>query len=484
MQTNNIEWPFPNRPPREVQMEALRAGYDKEGFAYFLRQRLGKTWLAYANFTILRDEGKVDWCVIVCPNSLKNQWQEAIEEVDPYTPIVIYNSQRRSKTDYWLKHNKSGGVIIINYEALKAFMEANYWQKFNTLRTIIIGDETTKIKEPSKKMSKYAVQLASICSYKRALTGKPRANSNNDLWAQLKFINATYRNFHQHKCFFSIMGGFRGKQAIQDVNSTILQEEMAPFCYIAPDKYLKGFEKIYEPMRRIVLAGEQKAMYEQMENELVLEIKNGTTQITAPIILTKYLRLQQISSGIAGDIDGVQHNIVDPASNPRIRVVKEILENEVSGKCIIVCRFKLSIKNLEQELTKAGYKCLTMVGGMGAQLDENKRMFNDEDYDILLAQIQVLNYGHTLCGPDTNPCSDVIFYENDFSLINRAQCEARPEKFERDVPISYYDMYASKMDRYIITSLVKKEDASMALMNYSREFGIFGAKKTDDENAE
>ena len=33
-------------------------------------------------------------------------------------------------------------------------------------------------------------------------------------------------------------------------------------------------------------------------------------------------------------------------------------------------------------------------------------------------------------------------------------------------------MYASKMDRYILQSLLKKEDASLALMNYSRETGM------------
>jgi hypothetical protein len=52
------------------------------------------------------------------------------------------------------------------------------------------------------------------------------------------------------------------------------------------------------------------------------------------------------------------------------------------------------------------------------------------------------------------------------------QSESRQEKYGREVPISYYDMYASKMDRYLISALIKKEDASMALMGYSREHGL------------
>ena len=466
-----IKWPFETVEPRDVQLEALSAAYGKPGFAYFMRQRLGKTWTAYAEFTLLREEDKVDWFVLICPNSLKNQWVEAIESVDLYTPICVYQSQSKSKTDYFFDRNKKGGVFIINYESVRSFLENQGWSKLNTLRTYLVADESTKIKEPSKKMTKAALEFASICTYKRVLTGKPKANSNTDLWGQLKFIGATTRNYHQHKYYFSICGGYQGRQSIRDVNTEILQKEMEPYCYIASDKYIQGFEKVYEPMRFIELEGQQKELYNSMEDELLVELDNNV-KITAPIVLVKYLRLQQISSGVAGDEDGAQHNIVDPFKNPKIKEVLDVLENEVDGKTIIVCRFKLSIDNLEKVLTKKGYKCAKMIGGMGSKIEVEKSKFNSGECTILLAQIQVLQFGHTLCGPDDMPCSDMIFYENDFSLINRAQAESRPEKYERKNSISYFDMYASDMDKYILKALIKKEDASMSIMGYARKYGI------------
>lgn len=479
----NIEWPFPDVPPREVQLEALSKGFGKTGFAYFMRQRLGKTWTAYAEFYLLREKGEVDWCVIICPNTLKEQWQESIEAVDPFTPILIYDSQTRAKTDYWLRKNKKGGVIIINYESVNAFMKAEYWLKFDPPRTYLVADESTKIKEPTKKMSKSSLELAAICGYTRVLTGKPRANSNADLWAQLKFIGATERVFHQHKYTFSVIGGYRGKQVIKDINTELLRKEMEPHSYIAPDKYIAGFEKVYEPMRKVQLKGEQREMYDKMEDDLLIELGGGS-KITAPIALVKYLRLQQISSGVAGDIDGIQHNIVDPRNNPRIELVKEILEDEVENKCIIVCRFKLSIDNLYNELTRVGYNCVVMKGGMGDKLEESKKKFNEDDTcTVLIAQLQVLNFGHNLAGPDHSPCDSIIFYENDFSIINRAQCESRPEKFGRVGALSVYDIFASKMDKYILKSLIKKEDGSSALMNYARKHGIFGERdKSEDKD--
>ena len=73
--------------------------------------------------------------------------------------------------------------------------------RINTIRTYLVADESTKIKDPTKKSSKACLELASICSYKRVLTGKPTANSNADVWSQLKFISATERNYYQHKYY-------------------------------------------------------------------------------------------------------------------------------------------------------------------------------------------------------------------------------------------------------------------------------------------
>lgn len=481
-----IHWPL-DIEPREVQLDALASGFGKKGFAYFLRQRLGKTWIAFAEFSLLREQGKVDWMVVICPNSIKQQWKDAIEEVNPYIPVRIYESCYKQKTIDWFKKNKKGGVFLINYESLKSFMEDFIGDNnvyFDPTRTYLVADESTKIKDPSAKMTRAAHELSNLSGYLRILCGKPRANTNADLWGQLKFIDATEYNFYQYKSRYVLMGGYLGKQFLEDINTEDLRRKMAPYCYIAPDKYLKGFEKIYEPMRRIKLTKELEIQYKKMEDDLIFELSSDV-KITAPIALTRYLRLQQISSGIAGDIDGNQHNLVDPLHNPRIRVVREIIDNEINHKVIIPCRFRLSISNLERVLSIDGHKVTKLVGGMSSQdLENNKRRFNEGDSNILLAQLQVLSFGHTLSGPDDNPCDSMIYYENDFSLLNRMQSESRPEKYNREVPISYYDMYASKMDRYLISALIKKEDASMALMGYSREHGLRPELAKEKSNAD
>lgn len=473
MQLDSI-WPFPDKPPRDVQVEALKAAQGKHGYAFFMRMRLGKTLTAYAEFINLRKSNDVDWMFIICPNTLKEQWRNAIEEVNIYEPILVYESANKARIDKFFRGGKlKGGVIIINYESMRSFIEEGFFSRLDTLRTYVVADESTKIKDPGTRSAKACFEFADMCPYKRVLSGKPRVNTNADMWSQLRFIGATRRNYFQHKYYFCVMGGYQGRQIVKDINTHILQKEMEPYCYIAPDHYISGFEKVYEPLRKVTLAARQLAQYKQMEKELILELGDDT-EITAPIALVKYLRLQQISSGIAGDPDGVQHNLLEPHHNPRISIVREILDNECSHKTIIACRFKLSVNNLIDVLTRDGHNCSVLVGGMKPeQIEEEKRKFNEGNNDVLIAQLQVLSYGHTLPGPDNNPCDSIIFYENDFSLSNRMQCESRPEKYERsNLPISIYDIYASHMDKYILEKLRQKENGAMALMGYARDKGL------------
>lgn len=468
-------WPFPDKPPREVQIEALTASQGKKGFAFFMRQRLGKTLTAYAEYKMLQAKGEVKWMVIICNNSLKEQWKEAIEEVDPFEPIHVYNSQRKANLEYFFQAaKKTGGVLIINYDSAKSLMDNEVWSKFDPLSTYLVADESTKIKAPFLKSTKACLDLASICEYKRVLTAKPSGNSNNDLWSQLKFIGATGRNYHQHQFTFTRMGGWQGRQAIANINEDQLKSEIAPYCYIAPDKYITGFKRTYEPLRRIELPKALKDMYLNMYHGFVVEL-DDEKEISAPIVLTKYLRLQQISSGIAGDENGTQHNIIDPKYNMRIKGVRDILENEIrDSKTIIACRFKLSIKNLYDELSK-DYKVAVITGGMDKEIPAIKEKFNESDTDILIGQCNVLAYGHTLTGPDSRPCTNMIHYERNFSLLDQSQIECRPEKFGRDLEVSHYDFFVTDMDKYILKALIRKEDAATSLMGYAREHGILNS---------
>ena len=484
-----LQWPFENVEPREVQIEALKKGFGKTGFAYLMRQRTGKTWTAFAEYSILYKQDKVKWFILICPNSLKHQWRDAVWHVDPFTPLLIYTAQGKHKAAKFFENNKQGGVIIVNYESLATFNALMLNDLFTDFRKYFIEayiacDESTKIKDHASRTCKAALRLSEECKYKRILTGRPRANNNADLWSQYAFIGHRPRNYFVHRTTFCLTGGMHGSQIFADINTEMLQREIEPISYIADDKYVAMFEKRYEPMIKIDLAGKLADYYKKLQAELLMDLSEDT-KVSAPLIITKYLRLQQISSGIVGDDAGVQHNLVEPDKNPKIKETLDILDTYIENKVIIVCRFSLSMKNLYDTLTAKGYKVSVMSGKMKPdQMEKMKADFNNGPNNILIGQIQVLSYGHTLCGSADSPCDSIIFYENDFSIINRTQCESRPENMDRKTPIYIYDMYASGMDKYMLNKLIAKEEASLALMNYGRQYGMRPEGKLIDKEVD
>jgi len=496
LSTDDRYWMFPHITPREVQLKALNAAIGNEGYAYFMRMRLGKTLTVLSEFEYYRRQGELDWLFVVCPNSIKLQWKEEIENAKIDLPILVYNSQTKQQIKVFILMKRKG-ILIVNYDSLKVITEYSMLgYKYD--RAMVVLDESTAIKSPKAKRTKAAIEFAVKHKYKRILTGKPIANSNADLWAQFRAMGTLGKMYNEHMSwydakeqpsFFNFQNLFTHlvrirygvNKVLHNRNNDLLQKMMAPYCYIAEDKYIEGFSRVYMPLRRIGMKDKQRQVYKKMEKDFLFEISNNE-KITATIILTLYLRLQQIGSGfISGNVNGKQELIrfIPTEDNMRIKETINIVEREVDNKVIIVARFRESIawlKDAFEAMPYRNYKPLVLQGNMKLnEVQEVKKLFNESyEHKILIAQIDTLQYGHTLPGMDNCPCDCMIFYENNFSLIARSQSEARPEKVTPPKTIAYFDFSVSNMDTLMIRKLRAKEDAAMGLLRYARKHGIFG----------
>lgn len=466
-------WPF-EKKPRDVQLAALETGLYSPGFAYFMRQRMGKTGTILADFEIARRNGDVDTLIVIAPNSLKGMWADAItrEWQLPVTPYIYEASRKHTVPDYFKRHKQR--AFIINYESLSNFHSYETYKLYDPSRAMIVADQSTYIKNYDAMCTKAALKLAPMHKFQRVLAGKPTSNSNLDLWAQLKFIQATGYSYYGFRNTFTKMGGFKGKEVLGDMNTELLKEQMSPYVFIAGDEYLAEFEpKIYAPLRRVEMTDEQKRYYKEMQKDFFIAINEE--RVTAPIVLTQHLRLQQITSGFATAEDGSTVQLVPIHKNPRLNEVYNLIKEECENKVIVAARFKTSIEWLQSRLKE--FDPIVIKGNMKpAEIEEAKRRFNtDNNTRVCIGQIDVIKMGHLLSGPDSCPCDTVIFYENDFSLITRSECEARADVMNRKVPIEIVDLYSSPMDQAALQALRRKEDAALALMGYARQYGVLAA---------
>lgn len=466
-----IEWPF-ERKPRQVQIDALNKGHLRKGYAYFMRMRMGKTGTVLADFELHRRAGRVDFAICVVPNSLKLAWVDALGEWGLDLPRCMYEATRKSDADHFFMFYPQG-VFIINYDSLSYFF-TNLVEQHNLdlSKCMLICDESTSFKAPDTNRSKILVKHAKHFGYKRILTGKPRANSNLDLWPQLKVIDAIEQGMFSFRATYCYMGGWEGRQIVGDKNNELLQGIIHDHGFIAGDEYLKDLpEKIYMPLVKVEMLPEQAKYYKEMEKDFLASI--GDETCTASIALVKYLRLRQLTSGIYTPDGQPPTNLMAANENPRVKATLELMDG-TPNKAMVVATFINSLDSLYRMCEAAGYNPALISGGMTpADLHEQKRKFN-EDYTckVIIGQESIMQFGHMLSGPDDCPCDTIIFYENDFSIINRAQSEARPEVLGRKIPIAIYDLYSSGMDKKIIEALRSKENAAIAMMGYARSQGV------------
>jgi SNF2 family DNA or RNA helicase len=130
--------------------------------ALFMKMGTGKT------ITSLRiaEKFKCEKLLVVC---LKSKIQDWIDEIEEETYFC--------KDEY----------MVINYESIWRNTKA---LDFTNNKTMIIVDESHKIKNPKSKVSQYMRYLGRLTKYKLILTGTPQNEEYYDYWMQMGFIDS------------------------------------------------------------------------------------------------------------------------------------------------------------------------------------------------------------------------------------------------------------------------------------------------------
>jgi hypothetical protein len=86
--------------PFEHQLDALKASYDKEVFAYFMEMGTGKSKVLLDNAAILYDKGDINALLIIAPKGVYKNWYDS--EIPTHLPdhidkkIVLWKTSDKS----------------------------------------------------------------------------------------------------------------------------------------------------------------------------------------------------------------------------------------------------------------------------------------------------------------------------------------------------------------------------------------------------
>lgn len=464
------EYPFANPPPFKHQKTVFFLSRDSEYFAVFAEQGTGKSRTMVDTAGYLYEKKKIDSMLILAPNGVHRNWIEQFEiffRKDLPYKANFYSADAKAahqaEIEELIKYKKGLRVVSVNVESISHDSGLKFVMRFMKGRKVlVVVDESQRIKSPSSKRGKNALKIAKAAPYRRILTGTPVTNGLEDLFNQMKFLDPTILGcdtFTEFKTLYCTMGGFGQKEIVGYKNVDQLQERIAPHSFhIAKKDCLDLPDKVYVKVP-VELTDEQRRLYREIKTQFLAELNAPGHTITAPLALTRLLRLHQIVCGhySPDETEEVRKGTWFPLANNRIRTAVELVE-EARSKVIIWSRFLPDIQQLKEALTKVGIGCVTYCG-----LDNRDTRFeNLRDFKtnpktkVFLGTQMAGGVGLTI-----NEAKTTIYYANSFSLEDRLQSEDRNHRAGQDESVTYYDLYSpATIDSKILAALKKKQEVA------------------------
>lgn len=474
------DYKFASPDPWRHQSEAFVLSRDESAYGLFMEQGTGKTRVIVDTAAYQFSRGKINAVIVVCPNSVKETWEEQVAEFTPpwlEHEVKVYDAGLKKKQRDELARFVSGdgdGLklrwLVVNVEGLSTGRLPQLVQEWVSRNTcLMVVDESTRIKSPGAKRTKTTTKLGKLAPYRRILTGTPVTQGPLDLFAQFRFLDPDilgFSSFYAFRNHYALMGGFGGKQVVGYAHLDELQRAIEPYsyrklkadCLDIPDKV---FEK-----RVVELSPEQKRAYRDLKNRMVTEI--GGKEVSVTIVLTQMLRLQQVVGGFLplppDDEDGEWVTVPLDGPNPKLEALKEELD-DLPGKVIIWARFRAEIDLISHALRER-YGPETTVefhGGVPQERrQEARRRFQDPDSEVRFFVGQVETGG---IGLNLQAASTVIYFSNSFSLETRLQSEDRAHRGGQTKSVTYVDLVARDTLDYRVHSVLRGKKNLANLVN-------------------
>ncbi len=405
-------------------------------------QGTGKTYPCIALGQELIKTNKISKILVICPKNItKSVWLEQTLKFSDLKPVIIEGLPKQRNA---ILHDNAD-IFIIGFD-LAARMQTRLEKDFLTEDTLIIADEVAKIKNPNIARSKALHRLAHLCKRRIGLTGTPVTQSPADLFSILLFVDGgetfgvSYTEFA-----YEYFKSSRWSAVSEPRTGTI--ERISNLMYHRALRYEKDKVQKYLPpklyeRRDVVMTAAQEELYEQMREFFVCLLEEGG-KVDAPVIVTKLMRLSQITGGFLKTTTGEQRMF---QKNPKLAECKEMVQEfyESGSSTIVWCRFRPEIEMIKYELDRLKIPTCCYYGAIKkAEKDFNVEAFQAGRFKVFIGQPASGGMGL-----DLYKANRVIFYSHIYSYADRAQAEDRchREGSQQHSSVMYFDLCATYRD--------------------------------------
>ncbi len=464
------------------QSSIVRATKDLPDYALFWEMGTGKSRVIIDTMYHLFQEGKIKQSLIIAPNGLHSQWvsDHYRIHIDQHTfqQWFVYSTagaQTRRQADALVKFNGFAGlrVMCMSYDGMCTLAgESKAGEFLAAAPTLLVFDESARLKTPSTRRVKVARQFAKYAAYRRILSGTPISNSPFDLWSQLDILSPGYWKYAGVSSWSAFRGRFgvfqkgfvRASAGLRQFNQVVgykdldkLSDMIRPICnFLTKDEAIDLPPKTYSTLK-FSLKGEQKALYASVYRDFVAEIRGQV--VAAPLAITRLMRLAQITSNYAAVVDGPMMPINE--NNGKLEVLNEAIMSLEQSSAVIWCRFTRTVDDIMAMLGDTAVR-------YDGQVSEADRELAVERFQGGTAQFFVAKPSCAGEGLNLTRASTVIYVENSYSLMERQQSEDRAHRIGQAKNVQVIDIVAADtVDEIIVAALKEKK----VLADLIREIG-------------
>jgi SNF2 family DNA or RNA helicase len=210
-------------------------------------------------------------------------------------------------------------------------------------------------------------------------------------------------------------------------------------------------------IRHVELEPAAMKIYRDLVKDSYAEL--GKSEVTVTNILTRLLRLSQLTGGFVGDDGGGTTRV----SAAKQSALEDIIEEAVQEgkKLVVIARFVPEIAAICKLLEKRniGYSCI--MGGVADREQQVAQFQKDPDVMVFVGQIATAGLGITLTAAST-----LVFFSTDYSMSNHEQAKARIHRVGQKENCTYIYLTAKgTIDEKVLKALRDKADLARTLVD-------------------
>lgn len=436
--------------PYPYQEEGIRKGLEWKRLFIGDEPGLGKT---------LQSIGIIDTAgaypaLVICPSSLKINWQREVEKFTDKKALVLDNYNRT--TWPYLLQMKMFHVAIVNYESLRKYFvwdikggksfrlkDVVFCPQITMFNSVII-DESHRAKDPSAQQTKFVKGICAGKEYIILLSGTPVVNRPGDLVAQLSIMERLNEFGGKNNFLLNYAQGKREASNLEELSKELysrclIRREKAKVLTQLPDKTRVDIYVDISNREEYDTAAQDLAKYlreyrQCMEHEIRRKMRMEA--------LVKFMTLRSIAS------KGKVEHAID--------FVQVFLDG--GNKLILFCSSHEIVDQLKQAFPKA----VTVTGRDSSVMKQAAvdAFQQREDVQLIICSIKAAGVGLTLTAS-----SNVAFVELPWTYADCCQCEDRAHRIgQKDNVTCYYLLGRGTIDHKLYSIIHNKKAIANSIM--------------------